>query len=130
MSNPVAKKGDQVTGVDTHIVLIPSPAGPVPTPVPCPFNGILVEALAGSVFVDHCAVAVEGSVGKNVPPHIPAGGPFQRPPSNRATVKSGSSTVFAEARAVARLGDPAVSCNDPTDAATSHVLAAATVFAG
>lgn len=34
VGKPAAKQGDRVVGVDTHIVMIPSPGGPVPTPVP------------------------------------------------------------------------------------------------
>jgi len=45
MGNPAAKEGDKVVGVDTHIVMIPSPAGPIPTPTPMPFNGLPSGAL-------------------------------------------------------------------------------------
>ena len=41
---PIAKEGDQVVGTDTHIVMIPSPGGPVPTPLPHPFVGQLDES--------------------------------------------------------------------------------------
>jgi len=36
---PAAKQGDLVVGIDTHIVMVPSPAGPVPTATPMPFSG-------------------------------------------------------------------------------------------
>lgn len=32
MGQPAAKMGDKVVGMDIHIVMIPSPGGPVPTP--------------------------------------------------------------------------------------------------
>ena len=28
MGQPAAKQGDQVTAVDTHVVMVPSPSGP------------------------------------------------------------------------------------------------------
>lgn len=57
MTRPVAKRGDRVVGLDTHIVLIPSPAGPVPTPMPMPFSGSLTEQLSSTVFVDNMPAA-------------------------------------------------------------------------
>ena len=130
MGVPGAKKGDRVVGVDTHIVMIPSPAGPVPTPMPMPFMGQLDDALCNAVCIDDQAAAVEGSKASNSPQHIPAGGPFQAPPSNKATVQQGSSTVFFENKAAARMGDPAMTCNDPSDAPNGTVIAAGTVFVG
>jgi uncharacterized Zn-binding protein involved in type VI secretion len=130
MGMPVAKQGDQVVGVDTHIILIPGPGAPVPTPMPLPFSGPLQDALSGSVFVENKSAAVEGSVATNTPSHIPIGGSFQSPPSNRATVSSGSASVFAEHKALARANDTAKCCNDPTDQDTGHVIAVGTVFAG
>ncbi|XXT39298.1 hypothetical protein WMF13_40875 [Sorangium sp. So ce513] len=38
---PAAKQGDKVVGIDTHVVMLPSPGGPVPTPAPLPFSGTL-----------------------------------------------------------------------------------------
>ena len=38
-----AKHLDLVVGVDTHIVMVPTPAGPVPTPLPQPFVGIVFD---------------------------------------------------------------------------------------
>lgn len=130
MEPPAAKRGDRVVGLDTHVVLAPSPAGPSPVVVPLPFSGPLNEGLCGTVFVDDAPAATVGSTARNAPPHIPAGGPFQRPPSNQATVQAGSATVFAGDQALARAGDPATCCNDPRDAETGHVVAAGTVFAG
>lgn len=130
MSSPVAKKGDRVVGLDTHIVLIPSPGGPVPTPLPSSFSGPLQSELASTVYVDGEPVAIVGTVADNMPPHIPIGGSFQSPPSNRGTVVEGSTTVFADEKGVARAGDPVECCNDPTDLRTGVVIAAGKVFAG
>lgn len=127
---PAAKKGDQVVGVDTHIVMIPSPGGPVPTPLPSPFAGMLTDALSTTVFVENQPVATEDSVADNLPPHIPAGGPFQSPPKNKATVTMGcSSSVFAQGKKIAIMGSTANTCNDPTEAPNGTVIGtAATVI--
>ena len=44
MPQPAARQNDPVVGTDTHILLVPSPGGPVPTPTPLPFNGKLLSA--------------------------------------------------------------------------------------
>ncbi len=131
MGKPVAKSGDQVVGVDTHVVMVPSPGGPVPTPMPMPFSGALDDELSDRVFVGNMGVAVVGSVAHNQPTHIPMGGPFQKEPSNRASVTTGSEKVFVDGKALARADDSAKCCNDPTDQETGHVIALGTkVFAG
>lgn len=131
MGKPIAKQNDTVMGLDTHVILIPSPGGPVPTPLPHPFQGPLQDKLSTTLFVDNLPVALVGSVANNLPPHIPMGGPFQSPPANKATISQGSPTVFADNKAVARLGDPATCCNDPVDQDTGNILiVVATVSAG
>ncbi len=128
MGKPAAKRGDDVTGVDTHIVLVATPGGPLPTPQPLPFRGPLSRGLSSTVFVDEQAAAVEGSEADNTPPHVPSGGPFQRPPSNQAAIQTGSATVFADDKPVARHGDPVMTCNDPADAPKGRVIAAGSVI--
>lgn len=91
---PAAKQGDQVVGVDTHIIMIPSPGGPVPTPLPHPFSGIINGGLSSSVNIMGMPAATVDSTATNTPPHIPQGGPFQKPPENKATIKMGSMNVF------------------------------------
>ena len=54
MGQPAAKQGDQMTAVDMHIVMVPSPGGPVPTPLPHPFMGI-IDGLLISVNALHSA---------------------------------------------------------------------------
>jgi uncharacterized Zn-binding protein involved in type VI secretion len=122
---PAAKAGDQVVGIDTHIILVPSPGGPVPTPMPLPFVGVLTDALSADVFAENAPLAVQGSVATNLPPHVPPGGPFQSPPKNRATVQTGSSSVFANNKPVATLGSTAMTCNDPVDAPNGSVIGTA-----
>lgn len=130
MGQPGAKQGDDVMGIDTHIVMLPSPAGPVPTPMPLPFSGKLDTQLSDSVFVDSKAAATKGSMASNTPAHVPPGGPFQNSPSNLATVKTGSGSVFFNNKEAARSGDTADTCNDPQDAPNGVVVAVGTVFIG
>jgi len=130
MGMPGAKQDDDVIGLDTHIIMIPSPAGPVPTPIPMPFVGKLSGALCSSVQIDNKPAAVKGSTAENQPQHIPAGGPFQKPPSNQATVDTGSDSVMFDGQKAARLGDMAKTCNDPVDAPNAVIVAAGTVLIG
>jgi uncharacterized Zn-binding protein involved in type VI secretion len=129
MGSPIAREQDLIVGVDTHVIMIPSPGGPVPTPLPHPFSGPLTEELSTTAFIDNRAVALEGSAANNTPPHIPMGGPFQKSPANKGTVSKGSTTVFVDGKGVARAGDPAKCCNDPTDQDTGVVIGTSSVFA-
>lgn len=130
MGQPAAKQGDQVVATDIHIVMIPSPGGPVPTPLPHPFTGILSGSLSGDVNVMGRAAATVGSTADNTPPHIPQGGPFQKPPSNRGQVITGSATVLINGKPAARSGDTALTCNDPADLPAGTVVAVGTVMVG
>lgn len=131
MGQPAAKQGDQILATDTHIIMIPTPGGPVPTPLPHPFVGILDGQLSSDVNIQNMAAATVDSTATNTPAHIPQGGPFQSPPSNKATIKMGSSSVFINGKAAARTGDTAETCNDPTDLPVGTVISTtATVFIG
>lgn len=130
MGQPAAKQGDKVVGTDIHIVMIPSPGGPVPTPLPHPFMGMLDGQLSMDVNIEGKPAAVQGSTATNTPAHIPQGGPFQKPPTNRGTVQMGSTTVMINGKPAARAGDPAMTCNDPADAPVGSVVAAGTVLIG
>lgn len=130
MGQPGAKQGDQVMATDTHIVMIPSPGGPVPTPLPHPFTGQLDGSLSSDVNIEGKPAAVQGSTATNIPAHIPQGGPFQTPPANRATVQLGSATVLINGKPAARNGDTAMTCNDPADLPVGTVIAAGTVMIG
>lgn len=131
MGQPVASQASQVSAVDTHIVMIPSPGGPVPTPLPSPFMGSITGGLVPTVKIAGQPAAVAGSTADNAPPHIPAGGPFQTPPSNKGSVSQGSATVKIGGKPAARNLDPATTCDDiaPT-APKGQVIAAGTVMAG
>jgi uncharacterized Zn-binding protein involved in type VI secretion len=130
MGQPAAKQGDQVMATDTHIVMIPSPGGPVPTPLPHPFTGQLDGALSTDVNIEGKPAAVQGSTATNMPSHVPQGGPFQKPPANKATVQLGSATVLINGKPAARNGDKAMTCNDPADLPIGTVIAAGTVLIG
>lgn len=131
MGQPAAKKGDQVIAVDTHIVMVPMPA-PVPTPLPHPFTGIINGNLSGNVNIMGLPAATVGSTADNTPPHIPTppGTMFQKPPTNKATIKMGSPTVKINGQMAARNGDPALTCNDPADLPAGQVIAVGTVMIG
>jgi uncharacterized Zn-binding protein involved in type VI secretion len=130
MGQPAAKEGDQVTATDTHIVMIPSPGGPIPTPLPHPHTGRIDGSLSSDVLIEGKAAAVQGSTASNTPAHVPQGGPFQKPPTNRATIQIGSATVLINNKPAARNGDTAITCNDPADLPVGKVIAAGTVLIG
>lgn len=91
---PAAKQGDKIVGVDTHIIMIPSPGGPIPTPLPHPYAGTIDADTITNVNIMGKPAAVVGSGASNQPPHIPQGGPFQKPPSNKAKIMLGSLNVM------------------------------------
>jgi uncharacterized Zn-binding protein involved in type VI secretion len=132
MGQPAAKQGDQIVATDTHIVMVPSPGGPVPTPLPHPFTGFLNGGLSSDVKVMGMPAAIEGSTADNTPPHIPTppGTAFQGPPANKGTVKVASPTVKINGKGAARNGDVATTCNDPADLPAGTVVAAGTVLVG
>ncbi|MEO6407478.1 MAG: PAAR domain-containing protein [Burkholderiaceae bacterium] len=130
MGMPAAKQGDQVVATDIHIQMIPSPGGPVPTPLPSPFAGQLDGALSSDVNIEGKPAATQGSTATNAPGHIPTAGPFQKPPSDKATIVKGSASVFINGKPAARSGDPAMTCNDPADVPGGSVVAVGTVSIG
>jgi uncharacterized Zn-binding protein involved in type VI secretion len=133
LSLPAAKQNDQVMGVDIHIVMVPSPGGPVPTPLPHPFVGMLDQGLASTVKIEGFAAAMVDSVANAKPPHIPMppGTAFQKPPANKATVFMGSATVFIEGKPAARMSDMCMTCNDPADMPVGTIISTtATVLIG
>jgi len=130
VSKPAAKMGDKVVATDTHIILVPSPGGPVPTPTPLPFTGTISSNVSQNVFIEGKPAATVNSVALNTPLHIPAGGPFQKPPTNQGKIIMGSTGVFINDKPAARQGDQAITCNDPVDAPIGTVMAVGKVFIG
>ena len=132
MGQPGAKQHDQVIATDTHLVMVPTPGGPVPTPLPHPFTGQISGATVSTVRIGGAPAAVVGSTADNLPAHIPTppGTGFQKPPANGGTIQMGSSTVRIGGKPAARNGDTALTCNDPADAPVGTVIAAGTVMIG
>lgn len=128
MGVPAAKLGDKVLGTDTHIVMVPSAVGPVPTPTPMPFAGTIASGCSTDVLIEGKPAAVVGSVAVNQPPHVPTGGPFQVPPTNQGTVLAGSPTVLVNGKPAARHGDKVNTCNDPVPAPNGTIVATGQVL--
>jgi outer membrane protein OmpA-like peptidoglycan-associated protein/uncharacterized Zn-binding protein involved in type VI secretion len=130
MGKLAAKQGDKIAATDTHILMVPTPGGPVPTPTPMPFMGTLMVGLSTDVFIEGKPAATVDSEALNQPPHIPAAGPFQKPPTNKGKILIGSTGVFINGKPAARQGDMAMTCNDPVDMPIGQVVAVGTVFIG
>jgi uncharacterized Zn-binding protein involved in type VI secretion len=131
MGQSAAKQGDQILATDTHIVMIPAPPGsPIPTPLPNPFAGMINGNLSSNVKIMGMPAATVDSTASNLPPHVPQGGPFQKTPTNKATIKLGSGTVKINGKMAARNGDMAMTCNDPADLPIGKVVAVGTVMIG
>jgi uncharacterized Zn-binding protein involved in type VI secretion len=121
MPQPAARQNDPVIGIDTHILIPPSGT---PAPTPLPFSGRLLTGLSTDVLINGLPAAVQGSVAKNLPPHIPAPSTsFSKPPTNQGVVVLGSVTVLVDGKPLARLGDPVATCNDPADLPVSKITA-------
>jgi uncharacterized Zn-binding protein involved in type VI secretion len=128
---PAATMGDTVVASDIHIIMIPTPGGPVPTPLPHPFAGRILGNCVTTVLIGGKPAATIGSTATNIPPHIPQGGPFQIPPTNQATILTGSATVLIGGKPAARAGDTAITCNDPAPLPSGKVMGTAmTVIIG
>lgn len=123
---PAAKANDLVLAVDMHTVLIVG----VPTPVPSIFVGAIGAGTSADVQIEGLPAATQGSQATNTVPHVPAGGPFAKPPTNVGTIALGSTTVLVNGKPAARAGDPAMTCNDPADLPVGKVVAVSTVLVG
>lgn len=128
MGAPAARQGDRVVALDTHLIQPPGTAPPAP--VPHPFSGIIDGGVSATVTIGGAPAATVGSTVTNTPPHIPIGGTFVNPPTNRATILQGSATVTIGGKAAARAGDVARTCNDPVDLPVGKVVAVGEVLIG
>jgi len=117
-----------VIALDMHLIQPPGPVSPVL--VPHPFSGIIDSGVSADVSIGGMPAATVGSGATNTPPHIPIGGTFVKPPTNKATIVSGSTTVRINGKAVTRAGDTAMTCNDPFDLPVGTVVAAGRVLIG
>jgi uncharacterized Zn-binding protein involved in type VI secretion len=128
MGVPAAKLGDHIVALDTHLIQPPGPSAPVPTPLP--FAGIIDGGVSSNVMIQGRPAATLGSTATNMPPHIPIGGTFVNPPTNKATIVSGSAIVLINGKPAARAGDTALTCNDPAPLPVGTVVAVSTVLIG
>lgn len=128
MGMPAAKQGDKITAQDSHMIQPPGTAPPVATPHP--FSGLINGGLSSDVNIMGMAAATKDSTGTNTPAHLPIGGSFVKPPSNKATIVAGSSTVMINGKPAARSGDKATTCNDPSDLPGGTIVATGTVNLG
>ncbi|MEQ9411347.1 MAG: DUF6531 domain-containing protein [Fuerstiella sp.] len=109
-----AKHMDPVVGVDVHIIQPPGPVPPVP--IPHPFIGFLIDPfdyvpiVGSTVMINGMHRAQAGTAGKCVPPHIPIGGVFVKPPANECEMFMGSATVEIDGDAQSYMSLPALSC--------------------
>jgi len=111
---PAAKHLDPVVGIDIHII---QPPGPVPPlPIPHPFVGMIIDVfdyvpfVGATVLINGVPHAKAGTAGKAIPPHIPIGGMFVKPPANECEMFMGSSTVSFDGDAASYLALPALTC--------------------
>ncbi|MDZ4862348.1 MAG: DUF6531 domain-containing protein, partial [Gemmatimonadota bacterium] len=110
------KQFDPVLGIDIHIIQPPGPVPPVP--IPHPFIGMVLDPMdfvpfvGATVHVNVMPRAQAGSGGMAIPPHIPIGGLFVKPPASECEVFMGSATVSADGDALTSLGLPCLSCSD------------------
>lgn len=132
MGKFAAKQGDQIIAMDIHSVLVQEGPVTVPKPLPHPFNGVISGGLSSNVRIMGRPAATVDSTADNLPPHLPTppGFAFQNPPTNNATIKTGSPTVRINGKSAARSGDQATTCNDPTELPIGTVVAVGTVNIG
>jgi uncharacterized Zn-binding protein involved in type VI secretion len=113
MGMPAAKFGDRVVATDMLLIQPPGPTEPVL--IPHPFTGVIDGGLSTNVNIMGRPAATRGSTATNTPPHVPIGGTFVEPPSNQATITSGSATVMINGKPAARAGDTATTGNATED---------------
>ena len=90
MGQPAAKKGDQITAIDTHLWWC---RRPVHRPWRCRIHlpEVISGGLSGDVNIMGMPAATVDSTADNTPAHIPTppGTSFSSPPSNKGTIKIG-----------------------------------------
>ena len=128
MGQPAARQGDRVTALDMHLIQPPGTSPPVT--VPHPYSGIIDGGVSSNVKIGGAFAATQDSTATNTPPHVPIGGSFVNPPSNKATIVKGSATVKINSKPAARAGDTARTCNDPADLPVGTVVAMGQVLIG
>ena len=115
-----AKQGDLIVAVDTHLEQPPGPVPPIP--MTSPFSAPITNGLSADVMIEKRPAATLGSGGTSLPPHIPKIGVFVNPPTNQGVIILGSTTVFINKKPAARIGDVAMTCNDPVPLPIGNVI--------
>lgn len=135
-----AKTFDPVIGVDIHLVMVPTPGGPVPVPLPHPFIGFVWDPVGaavsaaigaafggGPVFVNGLDAASAGTDVKALVRHfpMPPGTSFAPSdvPDNKGAFITGSDTVTFGGFSASRTGSLVSSCNFPVNVPTSTCIA-------
>lgn len=111
MGQPAVLLGDPVTGTCPGHQLIGPIGTPVPAP-PMPFSAPLTLATSTSVLIAGKPVALAGSRGLNMPPHIGlhASDPKMAPPLQQAEITGASGTVLIEGKGAAYANCAATAC--------------------
>lgn len=117
---PAARLGDLIQAVDIHTVMIPTPGGPAPTPLPHPFLAPITLNCSTNVLIGGAPAATVTS--KAIMVHVPQGGPFQVPPTGIGEVIMGSTTVLINGKPAARMGDTCNTCQDGGPAPLGRIL--------
>ncbi len=110
-----AKHYDPVIGIDIHIIQPPGPVPPVP--VPHPFIGYVLDPMdyvpivGATVFINGLPRGLAGTQGIGMPPHIPIGGTFVKPPTNECEIFMGVATICCDGDALSCLTMKALSCH-------------------
>jgi len=125
---PAAKQGDVIQAVDTHIVMVPTPGGEAPVPLPHPYAGTINSGCSTNVNIMGKPAATVGSSSSFT--HIAQGIRFQNQPSGMGRVLQGSTTVFINGKPAARVGDTCETCNDPAPLPVGKIVGAGTVMIG
>src|SRR5262245_51457285 len=134
---------DPVIGVDIHMVMVPTPGGPVPTPMPHPYIGIIFDPLGtaiatglskvfsggGALFVNGFRAAGTGTDVRWLMKHFPTppGTSFAPNdiPDNKGTIVLGSKTVHFQGSSAARFTSMVSTCNYPLNFPTSMCMSVA-----
>ena len=131
-----AKFGDPVLGIDLHMVMVPTPAGPVPTPLPHPFIGVVFDPTGAAIGAGISAVfgggglvlinsLPAGNTGTEVKgqPHLPTPPGVSFAPNDvpdfKGTIVTGSKTVSFAGSSAGRLTSLVSSCGFPLNLPTS-----------
>jgi uncharacterized Zn-binding protein involved in type VI secretion len=123
MPGPAAVMGDKAVGICTHIVAVPSPGGPVPTPLPHPYSGTIMSGCEMKVLIGNKPAAVLGCGLQHLPPHIPTppGTAFAVPPTHDGKIIKGSATVMIGGKPAARVTDQAMTCTNSAPPGTAVI---------